>query len=116
MSIGGTSEVVNDSYSVSKNKVVKYPFEFIQSLQNRFGLDDETATKKNGSDTTNDSSSTITHEGKVRAQLSLNHIIWSINFMYVIEVQLNQILQVQTNYIAKRSCKVNKHQLYIIWQ
>jgi len=30
--IGGRSEVVNDSHFVSKNKVVKYPFQVIQSL------------------------------------------------------------------------------------
>ncbi|QCD92786.1 hypothetical protein DEO72_LG5g855 [Vigna unguiculata] len=70
-----TSEVVNDSYFVSKNKVVQYPFEVIQSLQNRFYLDDETATEQNCSDTNNDSSSTITPEGKVNAQLSLIQII-----------------------------------------
>jgi len=60
---------------VFKNKVVQYPFEVIQSLQNRFYLDDETATEQNCSDTNNDSSSTITPEGKVNAQLSLNQII-----------------------------------------
>ncbi|QCD85649.1 hypothetical protein DEO72_LG3g169 [Vigna unguiculata] len=60
---GGTSEVVNDSYFVSNNKVVKYHFQVIQSLQNRFTLDDETTTEQHCSDTTNDDSSTITHEG-----------------------------------------------------
>jgi len=55
--------VVSASYSVSKNKVVKYPFQVIQSLQNRFSLDDETVTERNGSTTTNHSLATITNEG-----------------------------------------------------
>ncbi|QCD94167.1 hypothetical protein DEO72_LG5g2247 [Vigna unguiculata] len=62
-SAGGTSEVVNDSYFVSNNKVVKYPFQVIQLLQNKFTLDDETTTEQHCSDTTNDDSATITHEG-----------------------------------------------------
>jgi len=61
--IGGRSEVVNESHSVSKNKVVKYPFQVIQSLQNRFNLDDETTRQHNYSDTTNDDSTTIRDDG-----------------------------------------------------
>ena len=61
--IGGRSEVVNDSHFVSKNKVVKYPFQVIQSLQNRFNLDDETTTEQHCLDTTNDDSATIRDDG-----------------------------------------------------
>jgi len=42
---------------------VKYPFQVIQSLQNRFNLDDETTRQHNNSDTTNDDSATITDDG-----------------------------------------------------
>jgi len=38
-------------------------FQVIQSLQNRFSVDDETPTERNGSNTTNHSSATITDEG-----------------------------------------------------
>ena len=61
--IGWRSDVVTGSHSVSKNKVVKYPFQVIQSLQNRFNLDDETTRQHNNSDTTNDDSATITDDG-----------------------------------------------------
>ncbi|QCE02670.1 hypothetical protein DEO72_LG8g685 [Vigna unguiculata] len=62
-SAGGRSEVVNESHSVSKNKVVKYPFQVIQSLQNRFNLDNETTRQHNYSDNTNDDSATIRDDG-----------------------------------------------------
>ena len=42
---------------------MKYPFQVIQSLQNRFNLDDETTRQHNNSDTTNDDSATITDDG-----------------------------------------------------
>ena len=61
--IGWRSDVVTGSHSVSKNKAVKYPFQVIQSLQNRFNLDDETTRQHNNSDTTNDDSATITDDG-----------------------------------------------------
>ncbi|QCD86557.1 hypothetical protein DEO72_LG3g1080 [Vigna unguiculata] len=62
-SAGATSAVQNHSYSVSNNKVVKYPFQVIQSLQNRFNLDDETTTEQHCLDTTNDDSTRTTYEG-----------------------------------------------------
>jgi len=78
--IGGRSEVVNDSHSVSKNKVVKYPFQVIQSLQNRFNLDDETTTQHNSLDTTNDDSATIRDDGNSDIKL----IDVNINFFEII--------------------------------
>ncbi|QCD99784.1 hypothetical protein DEO72_LG7g1070 [Vigna unguiculata] len=71
---GGRSEVVNDSHSVSKNKVVKYPFEVIQSLQNRFNLDDETTTQHASSDTTNDDSATIRDDEHTTSTTTTNEL------------------------------------------
>jgi len=78
--IGGRSKVVNHSHSVSKNKVVKYPFQVIQSLQNRFNLDDKKTTHHNCSDTTNDDSTTIRDDGNSDIQL----IDVNINFFEII--------------------------------
>ena len=78
--IGWRSDVVTGSHSVSKNKAVKYPFQVIQSLQNRFNLDDEPRRQHNYSDTTNDDSATIRDDGNSDIKL----IDVNINFFEII--------------------------------